>query len=451
MAVEIVRSQRRTPLRQGREMLNLVFYLGFLASITSLSNSLACGQSWPEGKTYELNGLRVNLSAPVLVGRSANYLWFPKISRLADGELLVHVQVDDDRNWKQERQEILWSDDGGRTWGDARQFPVATAARVLLRSGDLILLPYRLHVTPEGMTGDYGLVPKGKREVRYVRDGVTITGWPRRPISSDEQVKNGQGSFCFDGQAVTLKDGKYLVTMNGWFEQPLARNGFPAWDLAPGARERVKTSIVAAESGDGLHWKIRAVIADEHWALAGIEGPNEGTLCRLKDGRLMSVFRSYYSSFPYGASWSSDEGKTWTEPAWTYFAWSVDPRMAVLEDGTVALSGGRPGVLMWLNRDGSGKQWQVIDLLDHHNAFRPKDPLQRYDPSGSSGHFFGTPTGYTEIVAVDATHLLCLYDRTPSSSTWDDPTPAAHRQAEDEAETYSVWAVRATLSESKRK
>jgi hypothetical protein len=425
--------------------------LALLAGAANLSVAEAGGQTWPEGKTYELKGLRVNLSAPVLMARRKSFYWFPKIMRLTNGELLGQVQVDDDRHWEQERQEVLWSSDGGMTWGDAKEFPVGTSARVPLYSGDVVLLPYRLRTISDGMKGDYGLIVKDKHEVQYVKDGVIVTGWPRRPVSADYQVKIGQASFCFDGQTVTLKDGKYLVTLNGWFEQALSKNGFPAFDLAPLAKERVKTSIVAAESEDGLHWKIRSIIADEHWPLAGIEGPNEGTLGRLKDGRLMSVFRSYYSSYPYGASWSGDEGKTWTEPAWTYFAWSVDPRMAVMQDGTVILSGGRPGVLMWFNVDGSGKDWQVIDLLDHHNAFRPREPLQRYDPVGSSGHFFGTSTGYTEVVAVDDTHLLCVYDRTPLSSTWDEPTPAVHKRLQDEAETYSVWVVRATLTRTEQR
>jgi len=125
--------------------------------------------------------------------------------------------------------------------------------------------------------------------------------------------------------------------------------------------------------------------------------------------------------------------------------------MAAMKDGTVVLSGGRPGVLLWLNADGSGKHWQVIDLLDHHNAFRPKEPLERYDPVGSSGHFFGTSTGYTEVVAVDDTHFVCVYDRSPRSSTWDQPTPAVHKQLENEAETYSVWLVRATLTRTRSK
>jgi hypothetical protein len=57
----------------------------------------------------------------------------------------------------------------------------------------------------------------------------------------------------------------------------------------------------------------------------------------------------------------------------------------VMPDGTVVLSGGRPGALMWFKADGTGKNWQVVDLLDHHNGFCPKEPLQRYDPVGSSG------------------------------------------------------------------
>jgi hypothetical protein len=49
--------------------------------------------------------------------------------------------------------------------------------------------------------------------------------------------------------------------------------------------------FLLAESADGFAWAIRSVIADENCKLDGNNGPCEGAICRLKDGRLMCVFR----------------------------------------------------------------------------------------------------------------------------------------------------------------
>jgi hypothetical protein len=113
---------------------------------------------WPEGKTYDLKGLRVTLSAPVLVGRSKTAFNFPKIVGLRNGDLIAHVEVTPE-NWEGEQNEVLWSSDGGLTWGGEARCPIATSARVLLPSGDFVLLPYRLYPRPEGMGGPYCLSP----------------------------------------------------------------------------------------------------------------------------------------------------------------------------------------------------------------------------------------------------------------------------------------------------
>jgi hypothetical protein len=296
------------------------------------------------------------------------------------------------------------------------------------------------------MRGPYNVIPNGQREIKFVKDGITVNGWPRLAASAEDQIEYGQASFVFDGQPVRLKDGRYLVTLNGFFEPPSKKkfkwieNAFRMLDT----HEVVRSSLVAAESQDAFHWRIRSVIADENCETADpFQGPNEATLCRLKDGRLMCIFGQ---SIPYAQSWSSDEGRTWTKPVRTNYAWSVDPRVAVMGDGTVVLSGGRPGVGLWFNADGTGKDWRIIDLVEHHNAFHPNEPLKRFWPNGSPMYFAGTSTGYTEVAAVDDSYLLCVYDRTPLSSTDENPTPGKDKHAEDVNETYSVWVVRASLN-----
>ena len=44
--------------------------------------------------------------------------------------------------------------------------------------------------------------------------------------------------------------------------------------------------------------------------------------------------------------------------------------------GTVALAGGRPGLYLWLNADGSGRTWQTIDMQAHHNACYPREAIE---------------------------------------------------------------------------
>jgi len=110
------------------------------------------------------------------------------------------------------------------------------------------------------------------------------------------------------------------------------------------------------------------------------------------------------SNLTYGQTWSSDEGKTWTEAVECKGPRSVEPSLVVLKNGTVVLSGGRPGIKLWINGDGTGKEWQEVDINKHRNQFLLKNQKQNH-----------STTGYTEMVAIDDTHLLYVYDyeRTP--------------------------------------
>lgn len=438
-----------------QHLLPLTLVLVLLLSLVTLGstkeNATRAG-TWLEGETYDLKGLRVTLSAPALVKRSRGFYWFPRITRLSNGSLVTHVSLDTD-TFGEERGEVLWSSDGGLTWGNPKQFPTPSSAQIHLPSGDLLSLPYRLYPRPDGMGGPYNIIPNGKREIKFVKGWITVIGWPRPSALRPEQAQYGQDAFSFEGQPVRLKDGKYLVTLSGFFEQANKKkfkwlnSAFRTLD----GKELVRYSVVAAESEDGFHWKVRSVVADENCKLEGNEGPNEATLCCLKDGHLMCVFRlgpnkSGYR--PYGQSWSSDEGKTWTEPISMRDVGCVSPRIAVMKDGTVVLSGGRPDLYLWFNADGTGKDWQRIDTLEHHNVFHPQEKILRHGSKTSSYYFNGTSTGYTDLIAVDDTHLLYVYDRTPLTSSSKSQTPGKDSGSEDLAETYSVWVVRITLKRS---
>ena len=140
----------------------------------------------------------------------------------------------------------------------------------------------------------------------------------------------------------------------------------------------------------------------------------------------MCVFR-LESGRPYGQSWRSDEGRTWTRPVAMDGVFSVQPSLAVLADGTVLLSGGRPCVFLWVNRDGTGRDWQAVDLRANHNRFVPDEPIR--DPSRQS-------SCYTEVVPVAGRAVLCIYDRIPHG--WS-------AIPKDSRDANSVWVVRVSL------
>jgi hypothetical protein len=430
--------------------------LSVLCTLWICFGSVVAGDSaWPAGKTYDLSGLKVTISAPRLVSRSyTGHYWFPHLVRLANGELIAHVSLDADQVGE-ERGEVLWSRDGGLNWGDAQHFPTPSETQLLLPNGDLLFLPSRLYPRRDGMSGPNNIIPNGKHAIipPSNRDSITVTGWPRPRFVRADAAALGQDGFGFDGTPVRLKDGKFLVTLYGTFQPEVKKNfryresGGEWAFVSDDGQDYLRYSVVVAESDDGYHWKIRSVVADEKCKLPGNEGPCEATLCRLKDGRLMCLFRlagccTTKKNSPIAESFSSDEGRTWSEAVSTENAFAVDPRVAVMKDGTLALTSGRPDINLWLNADGTGKGWQPIDLLAHHNAFQPQEPIQRNDTQGWA-YYGGRSTGYTEVVAIDDQNVLIVYDRTAASSTWTSPLPP--KDTKDPAESFSVWILRATV------
>jgi|GEM_PF-541794 len=359
------------------------------------------GDSWTDAKTIETNGLKVVLSQPRLVARSKGYLWFPTLVHAEQNEVQALLSDIPDVLTGGPTGLITRSPDGG-AWSDPEIGVYADCAPLRLGNGDLLLLSNYLYPTGNGSYSGCSLIAAGSRRVRDIPGGVTITNWPRaiRP------GPHGLAGFGFTGQTVALTagGGGYLATLYGYFENAQ------------------RYSLVAAHSLDGRNWSIRSVIADENCPLPGGEGPSEAALCRLKDGRLMCVFRN--SGFAaYGQCWSEDEGMTWTTPVAMAQALSVQPSLAVMQDGTVLLSGGRPGILLWINANGTGNGWQTVDVRAHHNQLLPAEPI---------GDFPAT-TSYGEILAIDNKHLLLIYDRTPRG--WD-PIP------QGSPESNSVWVVR---------
>jgi hypothetical protein len=397
----------------GAVFLAVALSAATLPGVSAVCFAAESPAAWKTAATVPLKGLRVSLSKPVLVARSKGYLWFPTMTRLSGGDLFAVLSTNLDAIVADRTAAVTWSGDGGLTWSPLSSIDpkgdLYVESTLRLAGGDELLYPFNLYPRPGGMGGIHQVVSgqKGKHEVRLVKEGLTVTGWPRPDRSFNEKL--GLSGFGFNGQTLASKDGCYLATLYGYFKN------------AP------RYSLVLVESRDGVQWKYRATIAGDDCKLQGGEGPCESAICRLKDGRLMGVFR-LASNVPYGQTFSNDEGRTWARPVAMANAFSVQPSLAVMSDGKVALSGGRPGLFLWVNVDGSGKDWQRVDILAHHNATHPEEPISQ------PGH----TTSYTEITALDDTRLIYMYDRIPHS--WS----AIPRSS---ADTNSIWVVRVSLEQ----
>jgi len=359
---------------------------------------------WTKGRVYRLQTLTATLSAPVRVARRKGYLWFPTLTRTPGGDVLATMTNYPDAAVRTSTSWNTWSGDGGLTWSapvEARYCDV----HVALPSGDMVGLPYYLYPHPVGMAAPCTVIPAGTRDIVERDPGITVTGWPR----PDESVREtGACGFVVNGQAVTLRDGRFLATLYGTYA---------------GAK---RYTLVTAVSDNGFEWRVLSTIADEHCALAGPEGPCEAGLCHLADGRLMCVYR-LGAGLPLGQSFSSDDGETWSTPRAMTNAFSVQPSLAVLPGGTVVLSSGRPMPYVWFDIEGKGETWERVNLAEHHNAFHPGDAI----------HLPNQSSCYTEVIALDHQRLLCVYDRIPFG--WA-PVP------EDSNETNSIWAVQIQIT-----
>jgi hypothetical protein len=255
------------------------------------------------------------------------------------------------------------------------------------------------------MGGPYVLCPKGKQEL-VLKQGIRVSGWTKTDRSPDPKLN--LSGFVFNGQSLKLKDGTYVATLYGNY------------------KDSKRYDLVMAESPDGVNWKLRSTIADEHCKVPGVEGPCESALCRLQDGRIMSVFRTA-SNVSFGQSFSSDEGKTWTTAVAMKDVFSVQPSLQTMPDGTIYISGGRPGMFLWRNGDKTGLEWEKVDVGANHNAFIKSEPI--VNPGSNSSN-------YTEIIVQDDSHLLYVYDRIPNG--W-------KAIPEKSSDTNSVWLVRVTI------
>ena len=206
-----------------------------------------------------------------------------------------------------------------------------------------------------------------------------------------------EGELCVltNGNIIPLRDGRLFTTMYGTL-----------------AGEGRYTNFAVTSSDSGFTWHFHSIVASWNELPEAKEGPDESNTVRLADGRLLCVYR-VESGKAYGKSYSSDEGRSWTAPERMEGAWSVEPRLERLDNGVMLLSGGRPGLFLWVCADGEGKRWQPLNLAEHHNACLA-DPALKYSDAFCEAREPVKPaqsTSYTGMCRIGADEVLICYDR----------------------------------------
>ena len=338
--------------------------------------------------TVSLAGCVVALANPVFVGRAPGHHWFSTLHPFGGDRFVCEVVVADDKAQGQWPGVLYCSEDGGAAWRRALDIPSYSAVSVAHGADTRLLMPYE---TWPAAPGDKRNVQAPGTIIRWPVGGeitaeplpVRFLGFPRdlAPYRSDGLM------VVTNGNTLPLKDGRLFMAMYGKFA------GDP------------KYSLMGMTTDDGgATWRFHGLVADTKTLPHVPEGPCESHTARLADGRLLCVYRvGSGRDWLYHKSLSGDEGLTWTAPEAMPDIWSVEPQLLRLENGLLVLSGGRPGLFLWVCADGEGKTWQAVNLTEHHNA-------SIHDPTGQYREGIGT-TSYTGMIAVGPDEVMICYDR----------------------------------------
>lgn len=263
------------------------------------------------------------------------------------------------------------SRDGGTTWiGTPIRFGNGAEQ---LRDGSVLGLDYRC-LPIEGRTGWYEVA-------RYFSpDGQRFDEDRAEMFVPEAKAAMGHAPHVgplFMRSILQRADGSLVALMGGWFKSDTA--------LCPYGRGRPYSRTYVCESADGgKTWRYLSTIGYEQ---IGSEGFNEASMRRLPDGTWLAALRSgnerdfLCQDNPIMCSTSRDEGRTWSPPARTGLE-GCFPSLAVLSDGQLALSYGRPGAMLAFSAD-NGRTWTDATCVD------------------------ATPySGYTDVVEIEPGLLL---------------------------------------------
>lgn len=240
----------------------------------------------------------------------------------------------------------------------------------------------------------------GLKTLHEEHDTIYVPDGPAERKNSDEWF----GIFVYR-TIIEMPDGSWLMTMYGNF----VNDTIVPSDLDAKAETKymMRTFIVTSRD-KGRSWHYLSNVAIPHSGEPTGEGFVEPAITLLKGGRLLCIMRTGHH-YPLYASWSDDNGQTWTAPLYTGLDRACDPCLITLKDGRVALSWGR--------RFPEG--WSTITPEGDKSAFHfPGEGYVNLAVSNDDGlswvnHkvFKNAGSCYSTIIEVEPNMLFCQSDQ----------------------------------------
>ena len=116
---------------------------------------------------------------------------------------------------------------------------------------------------------------------------------------------------------------------------------------------------------DGKSWHFLSTIVDDKEARYP-EGPCESTLVELADGTILTIYR-VAGNMPSQQCRSTDGGKSWSAPE-PSVDFGASPHACLLSDGTLAVVTGRPGLFLFLDFTGTGREYQRYQIYNNSTS-----------------------------------------------------------------------------------
>ena len=248
---------------------------------------------------------------------------------------------------------------------------------VLSRPGLFLALGGDLHLSSPGVF--HVKLWRSTDNLRSIEEGQAVVKVPPGPKRDRE--KGEWFGLYITRNIVEMPDGSLLATAEGNFEEDKI---VPS--SGPGQLEThyLGRTFLISSTDDGQTWEYLSTVAAPQAEDPIDEGFGEPSLVRLDNGQLLCIMRTGHHR-PLYACWSSDEGRSWTEPVYTGLERGCFPCMVKLADGRLALSygvrfppgwsritpDGDHGRWVWpgagltklaINHDGSGQDWEVTTL-----------------------------------------------------------------------------------------
>lgn len=358
----------------------------------------------------------IELTEPVMVAMAEQkeewgYFQFPGIGRAKDGTLIVSWTMKGDtykmygRKSPREMTPMM-SKDGGLSWikRDRNYIMEREKSDPVLRNGGRLSIctptcknirEYDGFPWPVGQYGDKTFYPMDSLPDELQGIYVNIYDNNNKKSNAIHARLNDPGllRYAIDNLMPILWRGNIRQLA----DQSLVAGVYPCYYLdTPGGLAHSGVSFYRS-TDEGRTWN---VISRIPFKLDGIAVSRDGESFEepffeiLADSTFICVMRTGSKS-PMYQTFSTDNGKTWTDPK-PFTSNGVRPRLMKLNNGVLVLASGRPGVQIRFSLDGTGRKW--TDPIEMNSFVDEKGKV----------HFWST-CGYAYILEESENSFYIVY------------------------------------------